>query len=73
MRTPWFHSSRNSPPPDLLPEALLTSREVARLLAVSVRTLFRMVRAGRFPEPVRYNRRLVRWKRDEVLQYLQHL
>jgi excisionase family DNA binding protein len=56
-----------------VPEQLLTSREVANLMAVSVRTLFRLVRAGRFPEPIRYNRRLVRWKHEDVTQYLQHL
>lgn len=52
---------------------LLTSREVARRLSISVRTLFRLVRAGKFPEPVRYNRRLVRWKSEAVTLYIQHL
>ena len=52
---------------------LLTSREVARRLSISVRTLFRLVRAGKFPEPVRYNRRLVRWKSEAVALYIQHL
>lgn len=65
--------------PNALPGAppgageLLTSREVARRLSISVRTLFRLVRAGKFPEPVRYNRRLVRWKSEAVTLYIQHL
>jgi len=54
-------------------DELLTSREVARRLAISVRTLFRLVRAGKFPEPVRYNRRLVRWKSEVVAMYIQQL
>ncbi|MFQ3650571.1 MAG: helix-turn-helix domain-containing protein [Gemmataceae bacterium] len=54
-------------------DELLTSREVARRLSISVRTLFRLVRAGKFPEPVRYNRRLVRWKSEAVTLYIQQL
>ena len=32
---------------------LLTSQQVAEKLAVSVRTLWRLVAAGKFPQPVR--------------------
>jgi len=57
----------------ILPDQLLTSRDVARRLSISVRTLFRLVRAGKFPDPIRYNRRLIRWKSEAVVQYIQHL
>jgi excisionase family DNA binding protein len=52
---------------------LLTSRQVATLLAMSTRTLYRLVAAGKFPQPVRYNRKLVRWKGSEVMRYIESL
>lgn len=52
---------------------LLTSQQVANRLAVSVRTLWRLVAAGKFPQPVRYNRKLVRWKNAEVARYIEAL
>jgi prophage regulatory protein len=52
---------------------LLTSQQVAERLAVSVRTLWRLVAAGKFPQPVRYNRKLVRWKNAEVARYIETL
>jgi excisionase family DNA binding protein len=52
---------------------LLTSQQVAERLAVSVRTLWRLVAAGKFPQPVRYNRKLVRWKSADVTRYIDSL
>jgi predicted DNA-binding transcriptional regulator AlpA len=52
---------------------LLTSKQVAGRLAMSVRTLWRLVAAGRFPPPVRYNRKLVRWKSADVTRYIDTL
>lgn len=52
---------------------LLTSQQVANRLAVSVRTLWRLVAAGKVPQPVRYNRKLVRWKAVEVMRYIEAL
>ena len=52
---------------------LMTSQQVAVLLAVSVRTVWRLVAADQFPQPVRYNRKLVRWKAAEVMRYLEGL
>lgn len=54
-------------------ERLVTSLEVAARLSCSVRTVWRLVAAGRFPAPVRYNRKLVRWKEGEVDAYLESL
>lgn len=51
-------------------ERLMTSREVSNRLAVSIRTLWRMVASGRFPPPIRYNRKLVRWNADVVFTWL---
>ena len=47
--------------------------EVAGLLAVSRRTLWRMVARGEVPEPIRYNRKLVRWKSSDIARYLDTL
>jgi excisionase family DNA binding protein len=52
---------------------LMTSQQVAERLAVSVRTLWRLVAAGKFPQPVRYNRKLVRWKTTDVSRYIETL
>ena len=52
---------------------LLTSQQVADRLAVSVRTLWRLVAAHKFPQPVRYNRKLVRWKSGDVARYIEAL
>ncbi len=52
---------------------LMTSQQVAEKLAVSVRTVWRLVAAGKFPQPVRYNRKLVRWKTADVSRYIEAL
>jgi excisionase family DNA binding protein len=52
---------------------LLTSQQVAEMLSVSVRTLWRLVASGKFPQPVRYNRKLVRWKSTDVMRYIEAL
>jgi predicted DNA-binding transcriptional regulator AlpA len=52
---------------------LITSQQVAERLSMSVRTLWRLVAAGKFPQPVRYNRKLVRWKAVDVARYIESL
>ena len=49
-----------------LPPDLLTAKEVARRLSICVRTLYRLVRAGRVPAPLRFNRKLVRWRARDI-------
>jgi excisionase family DNA binding protein len=55
------------------PVELLTSQQVAERLAVSVRTLWRLVDRGVFPQPIRYNRKLVRWKSGDIDHYFETL
>jgi predicted DNA-binding transcriptional regulator AlpA len=45
---------------------LITSQVVADRLSISVRTLWRWVREGRIPEPIRVNRKMVRWKKSVI-------
>jgi predicted DNA-binding transcriptional regulator AlpA len=52
---------------------LLTPRQVADRLAVNVRTLWRMAEREGFPQPIRFNRKLVRWKAIDVQNYLDSL
>jgi predicted DNA-binding transcriptional regulator AlpA len=55
-----------------LPE-LMTAREVAHCLAVSVRTVWRWTALGLLPAPVRPSRRSTRWRRGEIRRYLDGL
>jgi excisionase family DNA binding protein len=52
---------------------LLTSQQVADRLSVSVRTLWRLVARGIVPQPIRYNRKLVRWKAADLDHYIEAL
>ena len=52
---------------------LLTAQEVAHRLAIGVRTLWRLVAQGKLPQPVRYSRKLVRWKVTDIDGYIQSL
>jgi prophage regulatory protein len=48
---------------------LVTSAEVARLLNVSTRTLWRQLSAGQIPSPVRFGG-TVRWRVDELKKWI---
>ena len=50
-------------------QALLTTRQVAKLLQCSTRTVHRLRDAGRFP-PAIYIRHLVRWRRSDIESFL---
>jgi excisionase family DNA binding protein len=52
---------------------LLTVQEVADRLNVSVRTVYRLLSRGELPQPVRFNRKLVRWKRCDMDRYIDSL
>ena len=55
------------------PKDLLTAQDVARRLSIGVRTLWRMVAQGKLPQPIRYTRKLVRWKTADIDRYVQSL
>jgi predicted DNA-binding transcriptional regulator AlpA len=50
---------------------LLTARDVACRLSIGVRTLWRLVAQKRLPQPIRYTRKLVRWKTMDIDRYIQ--
>lgn len=54
---------------DRQPEVMaLSVREVARLLGISVRTVWRLVAAGDLPQPVRVGR-AARWDRQTLVDW----
>jgi excisionase family DNA binding protein len=69
MATATLASPFRAPDPD----RLLTVGEVAARFGVSSRTVFRMVRDGRFPPPVRLGRHVFRLFGSDVRQYLDAL
>jgi prophage regulatory protein len=50
---------------------MMSVEEVASDLGVSTRTIDRMVRAGKFPKPIRLSAHCVRWPAAAVDEYLQ--
>jgi excisionase family DNA binding protein len=54
-------------------QGLLTPQQVAERLGVKKRTLWRMAKQVGFPQPVRFNRKMVRWKASDVQRYIDGL
>ena len=52
-----------------LPPELLTAREVARLMHICVKTLYRLVRSGVVPPPMRLGPKILRWRTEMYFQY----
>lgn len=52
---------------------LLTAREVADLLGVHVRSVWRLSQAGEIPAPIRIGERVVRWRLADLEAHLQRL
>jgi excisionase family DNA binding protein len=50
---------------------MLAAKEVAALLGISVRTVWRLRARGELPQPIRYSRKLVRWRRDHLERFLE--
>ena len=50
---------------------ILRRSEVQRLTTLSKATLWRLVKAGTFPRPVKLGERAVGWKADEVLAWIE--
>lgn len=49
---------------------LLTIREVAQMLRVNVSTVYRLVREGEVPSPIRIGPTSTRWRADELRAWL---
>jgi excisionase family DNA binding protein len=49
---------------------LITAEQVAKAVGVSVLTIQRWVKAGDFPPPLRFGRRIIRWRVDTINTWL---
>ncbi|MBS0192448.1 MAG: helix-turn-helix domain-containing protein [Planctomycetes bacterium] len=50
--------------------AVVSVREVAELLGVNPRTVWRMAQTGDIPAPIRLSERVVRWRLSELREHL---
>ena len=49
---------------------LLTIEEVCAMTRMSRSTVYKKVKSGEFPKPIRLGRRMVRWRRWEVVKWI---
>ena len=54
-------------------DCLLSAPQVAARLSIGVRSLWRWVEEDKFPQPIRFTRKLVRWHSAVVQKYLDGL
>jgi predicted DNA-binding transcriptional regulator AlpA len=61
--------------PDRLPVVaeLLTVQQVAQMTSLGVRTIWGMVATGEVPKPVKITASLTRWKRGDVMAWINSL
>ncbi|HMN39654.1 MAG TPA: helix-turn-helix domain-containing protein [Phycisphaerales bacterium] len=50
--------------------AVVSVREVAELLGVNPRTVWRMAQTGNIPAPIRLSERVVRWRLSDLREHL---
>ena len=51
---------------------MLRLRSVILITGLSKSTLYRLIKLGHFPQPLRLTQRAVRWRREEVDEWLLH-
>ena len=59
--------------PELVASTFVTADELAALLRVSRRTLFRLRATGDLPAPVTLARNIVRWRWSDITNYVNSL
>lgn len=52
-------------------ESLLSNKSVSKAVSLSRTTIYRGVRAGTFPAPVRITERRVAWRESDVQAWIQ--
>lgn len=55
---------------DASPTQLMTRAEVERLVGLTCSSIYRAMRAGTFPEPLRINAGVVRWRANEIQAWI---
>ena len=49
----------------------LRRREVEEITGLSRSTIYRMVKTGQFPQPVRVGRKAVRWRLSDIIAWME--
>lgn len=52
---------------------LLTLREVVEITGISKSKIYRDMRVGLFPQPLRLGKNCVRWRNDEIVDWISRL
>lgn len=55
---------------EIAPPILCDARELSQLLKLSLRTIRMMDQSGLLPEPLRLSRNAIRWRVDEIRDWL---
>ena len=50
---------------------LLTAPEVAAILRIHAKSIWRLVRDSGFPKPIKISPRITRWRRSEVNAFIE--
>lgn len=58
---------------DICQESLLTVKDVAEILCMGVRTVWKAESSGEIPKAVRINKKTVRWKASAIQAFLDKL
>ena len=56
-----------------LADFLLRRKEVERIAGISRASIYRLIKAGKFPRPVSIGTGSVRWKQSDVIAWQQSL
>jgi len=67
-----MNAVQTAPDPAALPDPLLRDKEVAKMLGIGVATVWRRVRDGSLPTPIKLGH-MVRWPRSEIIQAVERL
>ncbi len=51
-------------------DRLLTRRDIEKRCQIARTTIYRLMRAGQFPEPIKIGPRAVRWPQSEIEAWL---
>ena len=54
-------------------DTMLTVDDLAGILSVGRRTIWRWATEGRIPNPIKISERCIRWKASEIQEYLDSL
>lgn len=52
---------------------LMTTEQICAMLQIEKRTLRKWMQAGKFPEPIRLNKRVLRWEKSEIESWLHSI